>query len=146
MKFSEATHCKVCGIIIKNSRFKQKSRALCIYCHKREAVQRWEERKDKVNEMRRPLRRKPKTSKVCICCSVEFETARPFQKTCGSKECQALFKKVLDKIARKEKRVTYNKLCTVCKKPFSTTHPRVLNCSKECIETYRKQGGKNGLK
>ena len=101
--FVEATNCKSCGIIIKNSSIKEPRRAFCKYCYKQENKEIWEWKKDIVNEQRRPLRRKPKEEKNCICCNEKFETAKKQQVTCGKTECQKLMKNIKARIKRKEK-------------------------------------------
>lgn len=106
MKFQEAIYCKSCGIIIKNSSLKQPKRAYCKYCYKQETKEIWEWKKDIENDRRRPLRRLEQTSKTCICCGKEFETARKQQVTCGSDECQKMMKNIKAKIKRKNKTVT----------------------------------------
>ena len=138
MKFVEATHCKSCGIIIKGSSIKQKRRAFCKYCYKKECQESWVFKKDIVNEERRLLRKKQQIEKTCICCGKKYKTAYLDQKTCGNMDCQNLMKKIQERIQRKEKRVFYTKNCKVYGSEFTTTLPRKLNCSKECISKYRE--------
>lgn len=101
MKFQEATNCKSCGIIIKNSSIKEPKRAYCKYCWKHEEKEFWIFKKDIVNEKRRPLRRKPQEEKNCICCNEKFLTAKKYQITCGKDVCQKLLKNIKAKIKRK---------------------------------------------
>ncbi len=120
--------CRTCGILLSSS-IAAKNRRVCKYCLKAEKTQ-WRQRnKDKVNEARKLVRRKPKQTKRCVVCGKDFETAKECDLTCG-KDCSKIY---TDFMKRK-----FFKSNTVNKEKKNTRSKAYYHRNKEVINEKRR--------
>lgn len=99
--------CNECGMKITDmNRYEKKQINTCRFCYLRKCRESWQETKDFYNERRKIKRRKPKEERECIICEDRFQTAYPHKKCCDNPECYKKYKKMIDRIWRKNSSLT----------------------------------------
>lgn len=119
--------------------------------------------KQEYHELQRQIKINNKPKKNCVICGKEF-TPRNTRIQCCSKECTTIYnkqyysrnrEKILNqnkqyqakhkekyqeyrKIYNEQQKVHHDRICTICGTHFTTTHSRILTCSKECQKKYER--------